>query len=135
MTLWHYTIGFHYERILAEGLIKPATAGIDPGERLIVWFSKNQIWEPTAQKGDFTKEEMHERLGGLIRIGVAPETAPYDWNAVKRLSGVSSRMANGMYWAGINHGSRPGDWRGTFDPCPWRNGSLWSAGIERPGFR
>ena len=92
----------------------------------IVWLSLNQSWKPTANKvwqqdGRLcllTREQTEALGGGLVRIGVAPETAPHDWQALKELSGMSSETAQSLYNAAIKKGSRPGQWRGTFDAVP-----------------
>ena len=60
--LWHYTFLPHLESILREGLIRPATALVEPPERPIVWFSKNQFWERTVTKS------MKSRDGRLIEL-------------------------------------------------------------------
>ncbi len=39
-----------FNDILRDGFIKPATAGLPPGERPAVWFSSNPVWEETANK-------------------------------------------------------------------------------------
>jgi hypothetical protein len=126
-TLWHYTVGDKLRQILETGAILPATTYVPEGERPIVWFSLNLVWEPTANKGwrnvDGTisaldQSQTAERCGGLVRIGVAPETAPYDWHTLKQLSGMSSKTAQGLYRVAIQERARPGDWRGTFDPVP-----------------
>ncbi len=124
---WHYTIGQKLVLILQDGLIKPATAGVPPGEKPIVWFSSNPNWEPTACKATFDENGVFSRLtmaetadlgGGLVRFAVAPETAPHDWRALKDLSGMAGWMAQHLYREGITQGARPGDWWGTFDPVP-----------------
>ena len=86
--LWRYTFLPHLESILRDGLIRPATALVEPPERPIVWFSKNQFWERTVTKSmkfsdgrsielDFKGMVKHGVFP--VRIGVLPETAPYDW--------------------------------------------------------
>jgi hypothetical protein len=125
--LWHYTTGENLVQIVTDDAIKPATEHVPKNERPIVWFSLNQWWEPTANKGRRTADgrtvtatmmEMCELGGGLVRIGVAPETAPYDWRTLRELSGMSSAMARGLYNAAIKQGARPGEWRGTFESVP-----------------
>jgi len=124
---WHYTIGVKYALIDRDGFIKPATAFVSPGERPIVWLSTNAVWEPTANKmrlgGDghlvsLTMAETAALGGGLVRIGVAAETAPHDWNALKELSGMSTKTARGLYDAAIAQRARPGEWWGSFEPIP-----------------
>jgi hypothetical protein len=131
--LWHYTTGENFVQIVEDDAIKPATEHVPKNERPIVWFSLNQRWEQTANKGRRTADgrrvtatmmEMCELGGGLVRIGVAPETAPYDWKTLRDLSGMSSAMARGLYNAAIEQGARPGEWRGTFELVPQ---SQWTA--------
>jgi hypothetical protein len=124
-TKWHYTIGVHFENIIRDGEIKQSTDHVR--YKPIVWFSTAPDWEPTANKNrvekdgriiSLNREETEREHGGLVRIGVAPETAPHDWQALKELSGMSSKIAKGLYDAAIKEGSRPGDWWGTFEPVP-----------------
>jgi hypothetical protein len=125
VTVWHYTTAQSLLKIVETGSILPATAFVAKEERPIVWFSLNQSWEPTANKlylqGDGTiialnREQTEELGGGLVRIGVAPETAPYDWHALKQLSGMSSKIAQALYEGAVQGGATPGEWRGTFEP-------------------
>jgi hypothetical protein len=99
----------------------------------IVWFSSNQDWERTVWKairypdGTTVQLDSMEELAeycGLVRFGVAPETAPHDWRALKELSGMSARLARGLYEAAIERGANPNEWFGTFDPVPRE---LWVA--------
>jgi hypothetical protein len=124
---WHYTIRDRLEMIVRSGVILPATAYVDKSEKPIVWFSTNPWWEETANKwladpdGSIRALDMmetHAFGGGLVRIGVAPETAPHDWQALKNLSGMHSKTAAGLYSIAVGRGARPGEWWGTFDPVP-----------------
>ena len=107
--------------------MEPATAFVEPPEIPIVWFSRSQTWERTVNKGlrlpDGTSVTLDFR--GMVshgvrpvRIGVSPETAPYDWPALRRLSGMESRMANGLVRVARELGADPRDWCGTFEPVP-----------------
>ena len=49
--VWHYTILDAFRSILRDGFIKPATQFVPPGERPVVWFSSNPVWENSAAKG------------------------------------------------------------------------------------
>ena len=124
-TKWHYTTGQCAVQIIRDGVIKPATAYVPEGERPIVWFSTNQDWELTANKlwknpgGSLIRlgrVQTGELGGGLVRFGVAPETAPHDWRALKEFSGMPGWMAQRLYRAAIARGARPGEWWGTFEP-------------------
>ena len=120
---WHYTVGARFLSIVSDGMIKLATAGLPIDEKPIVWFSTNPDWEQTANKLSLAygklirldRARTAELGGGLVRIGVAPETAPHDWCALKELSGMSGRVAQGLYRAAIEMGAHPGDWWGAFD--------------------
>ena len=52
--VWHYTTGDYFELIFESRTLCTTDAGIAPGERPAVWFSKDQFWEPTAQKATAT---------------------------------------------------------------------------------
>jgi hypothetical protein len=130
---WHYTVGVHVPSIVKDGVIRPATRFVPPGEKPIVWFSTHPDWEPTANKNwpnpdgsliRLDRAGTAEKCGGLERFGVADETAPYRWQALKDLSGMSRKMAQGLYDTAIRMGARPSDWWGTFDAVPR---SLWIA--------
>ena len=134
---WHYTVRQRLDGLLRAGVLPLATAGLPAGERPVVWFSSNQLWEETAnqawQRPDGTinpgnKEATHLLGGGLARIGVLPETAPHDWKAFKALSGIKAAKARGMYGAGIGAGARPGEWFVSFEPVPrsqWLAVEVW----------
>jgi len=124
--IWHYTVANRLQLIIADGMIRPATAHVPANERPIVWFSRRQDWEPTA--GPALKEdgiirkatfaEMNYLAGGMARIGVAPETAPYNWHQLKRQSGMTSGEAHRLEKGAMKDRASTGDWRGTFDPVP-----------------
>ena len=125
--LWHYTTGRKLKQISADGEIRPATARVPEGERPVVWFSYHPEWEPTASKifraGDgsmraATIEEMEWLARGLARIGISPDTAPYKWYQLKRLSGMKGGDAKLLERAAAEIRSRTDDWRGTFAPVP-----------------
>lgn len=122
--IWHYTIDVSFAAIRRDGLIQPAYEYIAIGERPIVWFSKEQFWEPTVTKapllGDGTSEVLD--MNGLfnhgillIRIGVDPSTAPYTWSEMKELSGMPPHIARGLAFVGRRQGANPSRWRGTFE--------------------
>jgi tRNA-binding EMAP/Myf-like protein len=67
MGVWHYTNGSVIERILSEGVIKLATAGIAPPEKGVAWFSTNPVWEPSASRGNMTLKKK-EYQPGLVQV-------------------------------------------------------------------
>ncbi len=142
--LWHYTHGVNFRSILHDCLIKPATDDAAEGERPAVWFSRNEIWEPTANKVFWspdgtprisTTEEMLRHGQGLIRIGVKRETAPHNWDEFVRLSGAPERTIRALKSTAKARGSNHKDWFVSFDPVPrekWvvveeMRGSAWVA--------
>jgi hypothetical protein len=138
--IWHYTVGQRYDEIVADGELLPRGSS-HPGEgRHAVWFTTSDRWETTADKllsvyinGELVLARLNTHLthrlgGGLVRIGVVPEDAPLTWQKYKQLSGVSRDMARGLYRVAIKSGSRPGDWRCSFDAIPrsrWLAVGFW----------
>jgi hypothetical protein len=128
MIVWHYTTGEKLYQIVRDSVIKPATAFVPIGERPIVWFSTAPVWEETANKRllrsdgkivSLDRDGTHVHGGGLIRIGVAPETAPYKWELLKAKAHMTPRMAKGLIKAAHKCGAKPSEWRGTFEPVPF----------------
>ena len=116
---WHYTTGTCFLQIVAEGAIRPSTAYVPRGERSIVWFSTNPVWEPSACKGiampgrlprTATFEELRERGRGLVRFGVAPATAPYDFRALITHSGMAPQIARALRQGGRDLGAHSQEW-------------------------
>lgn len=122
--IWHYTIGESFAAIRRDGLILPADECIAMGELPIVWFSKEQFWEPTVTKAPLLSDGTSEVLGMdglfkhgilLIRIGVDSATAPYTWSEMKESSGMPPQIARGLASVGRRQGANPSRWRGTFE--------------------
>lgn len=141
---WHYTTGNDFKKIVESGEIQPSRGRVPPSERPAVWFSTEPIWEPTATKAwinpDGTKVLSMainaEKGGGLFRIGVLSETAPHDWHAFKQLSGITSKMAKGLYNVAKEQNARPGRWYVTFEVVPksaWVSVETWD-GINPAGW-
>ena len=142
---WHYTTGSRFKQILESGVIRPATKFVPAGERPVVWFSTEPVWEPTANKmrqnrdGSFISQDMTqtaEGCEGLVRIGVLPQTAPHDWRAFKQLSGISAKMAEGLYNVAKLQNARPGHWYVTFEEVPksaWVSIETWD-GVNPAGW-
>lgn len=139
--LWHFTVGRKYEDIIAQGELRPKAGKMAGEGKPTLWCTVSDKWDETANKmttilvdGEPTlihlsAELTHFLLGGLVRIGVLPESAPYSWTDYKRLSGVSSSMARSLYKIAIKKGSRPANWRVTFDAIPkseWLSVEFWT---------
>lgn len=138
-TLWHYTTLSCLLQIIESGFIKRATAGVPKGEKPVVWFSTNQDWENTCNKGivDYshphgsrraTKDEMIQMCGGLARIGVNKITAPYNWQQFKKIGRVNPLTAKGLVSTAIKMGGDPNEWRVAFKPIVkkhWTDVQIW----------
>jgi len=121
--LFHYTVKSRLDLILADRIIKPATAMIEPQERPATWFSFNPLWENSSNKIISSSQGIYFSCGLEdmakydlpCRIEVNPSCAPYDWNAFKRLSGISKLMAEALFESSIEGGCNPLDWWVSFD--------------------
>jgi hypothetical protein len=77
--VWHYTVGTPLAEIARSGSLLPAAARTpDPRScEEILWFSRNQQWDPSAMKDDglsqarhaLTRAALHMRFG-LYRFGL-----------------------------------------------------------------
>ncbi len=150
-TLWHYTTRQQLNQILVSGVIQPSTAKLEPGEKPVVWFSSRPTWEPTATKcpltGKIGQLVTAAAQGGLARIAVSPNTAPYGFPQLPLMAGTSPRECIGLLLAGLELGADPDHWHFSMQPVPreiWKavefydfETDRWSdAGIMRaePGF-
>jgi hypothetical protein len=137
MRLWHYTVMQHLPAILKDRKILLATAFVPPGVKATVWFSTNPVWEQTARKGivgpngkrrSGTKEETHRLGGGLVRIEVTPEAAPYTWRDYKRMSGEKEWVWRGLEEVAKEQYANPSEWRCSFEPVlieKWISVEVW----------
>ncbi len=119
--IWHYTIVNYLPSILKNG-IKIAKTNVPKGEKPVVWFSTNQIWEETANKSYISngelkfgnKEETKNRGGGLIRIEVSPKTAPLSWKQFVAMKHIKKKTAKNLISRTALNGADPNDWRISF---------------------
>jgi hypothetical protein len=155
LLLWHYTWGFPAAQILQQRCIRPYRRLIwsaprelvgnledyelpnpTTGEKPMIWFSGNQLWEPSLVPDDFMEPirdltvvakiaEIGEAMGGLVRFGVRPEVAPYDWPIIKEFY---CRPSPEMFPRACNSPNRH-DWYASFLPVCRRS---WQR-VERFG--
>jgi hypothetical protein len=136
--VWHYTTGRNWAGIDEKGSINPATANIAAGERPVVWFSRAEPWEPTATKAwefpngavvRLTREQTHQKFGGLVRIGVSTSHVPLRWAEFKeRLVAPRSELQL-LEVSARSQGSSPNDWYWRFQPVPraeWNRVEFWN---------
>jgi len=124
---YHYTYGDNFAKIIESGVIRRAVALIDVGEKPVVWFTLNPIWDPTVNKAAYgpegeivflTKEETAQYGNGLFRFGVPLAVAPLTWSEIRQQSGMSPDIAKALEETANEKGSDPREWRGTFDDVP-----------------
>ena len=120
--LYHYTVGQHIIKIIEQGAILPATVGLPKGERPIVWFSSSPTWDETCNKGAvqngqpilLTREQTAAEYGGLFRVIVLPDVAPYSWQRLRFLSKMHPAIADKLEETARAVGSNSDEWFGTF---------------------
>jgi hypothetical protein len=121
MLAWHYTTGEKFEEIVAAGFLRPTSMHIGPSERPILWFSLNQGWEQTANKGweergvrrRLTMEETRVKGRGLARFGIdARRLIP--WPKLGRKARMSPETMGLLMEGAAEVGANPYDWLGTF---------------------
>lgn len=118
MKLYHYTKGYHIEEIIETGVIRPATLGVPEGERLVVWFSSNPVWENTVSATS-GKEILEKMGGGLYRIVVDTIQVPVkSWSELRFLAHMNPNHADRLEEIGKLCGADPSEWFGTFHPVP-----------------
>lgn len=116
---WHYTTGSHLQKITAAGWLDPKATVQPKNELPVIWFSKNQYWEPTAQKmGAFDgrlellgMEGTCERGYGLVRFGF-PEKKLIPWPKIARRARIVLTEQREMEARGVAQGATPADWMG-----------------------
>ena len=136
--IWHYTHIEALDSILSDGLLKVSQADKKMVKTATpsLWFSSNQVWEPTATKhvldkvGDrfaLTVEQQY-KMFGLARIGVNYNESYYTWAKYRHYSGLTNAMLDGMEEVGIEMGATPKDWFCSLKNITeekWVNVQLW----------
>jgi hypothetical protein len=151
--LWHYTSGKALPGILHDGVIRVSRRDG------VVWFSRRRDWDPATGAGAMFKptdpiiqeaviayqrggakavRELERRKGisgqgipgGMVRVGVAPETAPMTWPEYARAAGLKGMDVRITEELDREIGSNPGDWR--LSPVPVHS-DKWLTIETRPG--
>jgi hypothetical protein len=127
MLAWHYTISDRAQGIISTGQLNLATVGVRPPERPVVWFTRHQHWEPTANKlavlrdgtmRTLTTQEMFNEIGGeLYRFGIDPARL-LPWAVLKRRARISSRVQRDLLRQAKAIGSDHTLWLGSLEPIP-----------------
>jgi hypothetical protein len=118
---WHYTTGQNYELIKQTGMVIPASAGVQPPEEPILWFSTHPVFEPTALKpagdenGNFIRmlslDELSEMAGGLYRFG-SPTNRLLHGEKLRKAARMKSIWWRRLLKGAENLKGNPGDWWG-----------------------
>ncbi len=128
--LFHYTRITCLENIFQEKEIKPATLGVEPPEKPVVWCSFRQDWEPTAtpaikEHGGPRRQLTFDEFAKLetpARIEIDPRAAPLNWRAWRKLSGVKARIARSLEEVALRQDANIADWRMSFEPVRVKDG-------------
>lgn len=125
-TAWHYTTGEKFIQIVESGLILPATTGMKPPERPIVWFSLDQHFEMTARKGLANEagfyrtasiQETRELGGGLVRFGLdAGRLIPWKGGELRKAAKMSYAVAKKLERESVKQSANPFEWLGSLVP-------------------
>jgi hypothetical protein len=133
--LYHYTVADYLPAIFDSGKIKPAKAFLPKNARPAVWFSTNPVWEETANKMYMdendrlhlgTKETTHILGGGLARIEIDPEAAPYTWADYRRKSREGERYLDALE----KNAGNPEEWRLSYKSIhrkKWKSVQVWDS--------
>lgn len=138
--LFHYTKTCCLVPVVLEG-IRPATAGVLPPERPVVWLTYSEDYEPTALIGEISDEGQRRIEAGLplrdgdsrtvtfeeqaadtgvgaARVEVDAEAAPLTWWTWLKWSGVRKRDARILREVAGSRGSDINLWRASFEAIP-----------------
>jgi hypothetical protein len=124
MQVWHYTTDTKLDSIYADGELKPTAKGVPDRERPALWFSSNQIWEPTANKAfalangtpvrPLTSQEMLEMFQ-LVRFGIDSKLL-LPWHRLRKVANIGSIEQRRLIKAARKVGSSPVQWFGSLEP-------------------
>lgn len=126
--LYHYTTGHNFVKIIQSHALLPMPLGNElEGEKVAVWFSSNDYWEPTAQKAikNTVMDEWHllgmkgtaKLGGGLFRFKVSRENSKImGFNDFARTSNLPERFISGLKKEGRKQGGRYYQWFASYDP-------------------
>ena len=123
--VWHYTTGQKHSLIMESGELQPTTIGVSYPEKGILWFSSNQYWEPTANKGakidgamvTLSMEETRDNGYGLFRYGMRLDRL-HPWKKLIKKSRMSKDVASGLEEVGKEQGADPSHWYGKTTVIP-----------------
>ncbi len=117
---WHYTTGVHFANIVQSGWLYPASAGVEPPEKAILWFSLDQQFEPTARMAriengairTLSVQETFDLGRGLIRFGIKPNRL-LAGEKLRTRARVDRKMWSDLRSSGIKQKADPDFWLGS----------------------
>ncbi len=128
--VWHYTTQEHAVSIVNDGLLKPRK---DPSDitKAVLWFSKQQFWEPTASKmvssdglwaADFGVAfamNIQYPKAGIIRFGIKyPNDILLSWEKYKKETDKSRLQLSILENTAAEVCAKPSDWLVTCNDIP-----------------
>lgn len=121
---FHYAPLNYLQRIVESGCLLPSNAGGADDETPLLWFSKNQTWEPTATKSLMTPSGVkrltfkeQRELFGCIRFGLPRnDKRLIDWKRACKVASIGKKERLSLESAGRDQGANPSDWFATVEP-------------------
>jgi hypothetical protein len=126
-SVYHYTTGDRFLRIIASRAILPATAHVKPPEIPAVWLSSAPVWESSATKGviedgvrrQASLAELIRLCGCLVRIEVDPTAVRMvEPGAFRDALRIPPDIHDCLIAAGFEMGADPAQWRAVAGPVP-----------------
>ena len=121
--VWHYTTGEKFVAICESGVLMQTSVGLPKNEKPVLWFSKNQNWEPTANKICLSQDGKMIPLdqngtakkgNGLVRFGLKKKNVLH-WPALIKAARISKTTVHSLEAAGIKQRANPTDWCGLLE--------------------
>ncbi|WP_287197617.1 hypothetical protein [Paraburkholderia sp.] len=107
-------------------MLIPGSMGIEPPDKPILWFSRNQHWEQTAGNAchddgqpvrRMTLRETYARSGGLVRYGCDVKRL-YAGEALRQKAQMSHEDWAALHAEGKQQHAYPAAWCGSVDSIP-----------------
>ncbi|QYY28208.1 MULTISPECIES: hypothetical protein [Cupriavidus] len=121
--VWHYTVGTRLPAIAESGLLIPARSLHATASLGVLWFSRQQTWEPSTARTGWKRHPAAKTAfpekDGVFRFGLpASDNRLVPWPAVTRLADIDIPEAMAMVSAGLRRGATPTDWVGVLAQVP-----------------
>jgi len=124
--VWHYAPWAHLPAMVESGALRGSNAAA-AGELPMLWFSANQLWEPTATKMvvnhtgalvSLTFKQQAERFG-CIRFGLAADDPRLlNWKDACTAASTPLETRQVLEKVGKKKGGNPAHWFGTDATIP-----------------